>query len=273
MKELSGKVAVITGGASGIGRGLATACRDAGMTVVIVDIERAPLDATAAELGVHGEQVDVTDAAAVVALAGRVQDRFGTCHLLCNNAGVGGGGRVDELTLNDWKWVIDVNLWGVVHGIHGFLPMMLANPDGGHIVNTASMAGLLPLPGAAPYAASKYAVVGLSETMREELAGSNLSVSVLCPGFVRTNIFTSQRNRPDALRNTDKKSQTARDANDHMIRLVEEQALDPLVVADAVLRAVQDDQFWVITHPDLVDIVQDRRQELFALGTAAASGK
>ncbi len=261
MRDLQGKVAVITGGASGIGRAMAEAFRDSGMTVVIADVEAVALERTASELGVHHVQVDVTKEEQVAALAEEVRSRFGTCHLLCNNAGVGGGGMLHELSLRDWKWVINVNLWGVVHGLQSFLPMLLGNPDGGHVVNTASMAGLSPLPGAAPYAATKYAVVGISETMREELRDSQVGVSVLCPGFVKTNIFTSQRNRPEELRNERKKT-SARVANEDMIRLVNETAIDPRDVAAKVLAAVENDEFWIITHPDLLDPYRLRNREL-----------
>jgi NADP-dependent 3-hydroxy acid dehydrogenase YdfG len=261
MKELGGKVAVVTGGASGIGRAMAEAFRAAGMQVVIADVEEAPLQSTARELGVYAHRVDVTNAEAMEGLAADVRSRFGTCHLLCNNAGVGGGGRLEELTLKDWKWVIDVNLWGVVHGLQAFLPMLLANPDGGHVVNTASMAGLSPLPGAAPYSATKYAVVGISETMRAELEGTEVGVSVLCPGFVRTNIFASQRNRPTELRNTEKK-RAARAANDEMIRMVEQTAIDPRSVAAMVLDAVREGRFWIFTHPELLEPYRQRNREL-----------
>lgn len=261
MNELSGKVAVVTGGASGIGKAIAVACRDAGMIVVIADVEESVLRDAAGELGVHGVTVDVTKEEQVNALAAEVRERFGTCHVLFNNAGVGGGGRLEELTMRDWKWVIDVNLWGVVHCIQAFLPMLLANPDGGHIVNTASMAGLSPLPGAAPYAATKYAVVGISETMREEFRGTSVGVSVLCPGFVNTNIFWSQRNRPAELRNEQKKS-AARGANEDMIKMVRETAIEPAAVADKVLHAVRNDEFWIITHPELLEPYRQRNREL-----------
>lgn len=261
MQDLKGRVAVVTGGASGIGRALAAACRDAGMSVVIADVEEGALRSTASELGVHGVRVDVTDEAQVNALATEVRERLGTCHVLFNNAGVGGGGRLEELTMRDWKWVIDVNLWGVIHGIQAFLPMMLGNADGGHIVNTASMAGLSPLPGAAPYAATKYAVVGISETMREEFRGTRVGVSVLCPGFVNTNIFWSQRNRPAELRNEQKKS-AARGANDEMIKMVRETAIEPAVVAEKVLDAIRNDEFWIITHPELLEPYRQRNREL-----------
>jgi NAD(P)-dependent dehydrogenase (short-subunit alcohol dehydrogenase family) len=265
MDVLRDRVAVVTGGASGIGRALAAAFRDAGMQVVIADVETGPLQTTASELGVTPYRVDVARAEDMAALAAFVRERFGTCHVLCNNAGVGGGGLVKDLTLKDWKWVIDVNLWGVVHGVHEFLPMLLANPDGGHIVNTASMAGLFPLPGAAPYAATKYAVVGISETLREELAGTGVGVSVLCPGFVRTNIFASQRNRPEELRN-ETRNPSARQANDDIARQYADSMMEPSRVAAHVVAAVREGRFWIITHPELLEQVRHRRDELLAAG-------
>ena len=261
MKDVRGKVAVVTGGASGIGRAMAEAFTAAGMRVVIADVEAAALERTATELGVRGVRVDVTKPEDLESLAQAVKDEFGTCHVLCNNAGVGGGGLLQELTMRDWKWVIDVNLWGVIHGLQSFLPLLLGNADGGHVVNTASMAGLSPLPGAAPYSASKYAVVGISETMREEFRGTGVGVSVLCPGFVKTNIFSSQRNRPQELRNETKKT-AARTANEDMIRLVNETAIDPAEVASKVLHAIVNDEFWIFTHPDLLEPYRQRNREL-----------
>lgn len=261
MQDVRGKVAVVTGGASGIGRAMAEAFTAAGMRVVIADVEATALERTATELGVRGVRVDVTKPENLESLAQTVKDEFGTCHVLCNNAGVGGGGLLQELTMRDWKWVIDVNLWGVIYGLQSFLPMLLGNPDGGHVVNTASMAGLSPLPGAAPYSASKYAVVGISETMREEFRGTGVGVSVLCPGFVKTNIFSSQRNRPQELRNETKKT-AARTANEDMIRLVNETAIDPAEVASKVLHAIVNDEFWIFTHPDLLEPYRQRNREL-----------
>src|SRR5262249_55645901 len=137
MEDVRGKVAVVTGGASGIGRAMATRFAAEGMNVVIADIEEGPLQATSDELGVYGVRTDVTDAASVAALADATLERFGAVHVVCNNAGVGGGGLIKDLTLKDWQWVINVSLWGVIHGVHTFLPHLLQNPDGGHIVNTA----------------------------------------------------------------------------------------------------------------------------------------
>jgi NAD(P)-dependent dehydrogenase (short-subunit alcohol dehydrogenase family) len=263
MDGTEGKVAVVTGGASGIGKAMARRFAAAGMHVVIADIEQGALDATAAELGVVGVRTDVADADSVAALAASVVDRFGTAHVLCNNAGVGGGGVIARATLKDWKWVIDVNLWGVIHGIHHFLPLMLANDDGGHLVNTASMAGLSSWPGIGPYNATKYAVVGISETLAIELADTKVGVSVLCPGLVETNIFTSQRNRPTELRN-DRPNLAARSVNSTIRTSA---GLDPAVVADQVLAAIEAGEFWIITHPELLAAVDERHRRLMASGS------
>ena len=259
MEHLAGKTAVVTGGGSGIGKALAAAFVDAGMKVVIADIEAAPLEAAADELGVLGVRTDVADADSVAALADATLDRFGAVHVVCNNAGVGGGGRIRDLTLNDWKWVIDVNLWGVIHGLHSFLPHLLANEDGGHVVNTASVAGLVAGPGIGAYNAAKSGVVAISETLAAELAaeGSRVGVSVLCPGFVRTNIASSQRNRPDALRNPEKKTD-ARSANREIIESMLATGIEPSAVADRVVDAIRTDRFWVLTHPEYVGAVVDR---------------
>lgn len=258
MQELRGRVAVVTGGASGIGRAMAERFVAEGMQVVIADVEEGPLTATASELGVVPVLTDVADAASVAALAATMVERFGTVHLLCNNAGVGGGGLIAGATLNDWKWVLDVNLWGVIHGLHSFLPILLANPEGGHVVNTASMAGLSPWPGIGPYNASKYAVVGISETLAIELEGTGVGVSVLCPGVVDTNIFQSQRNRPAALRNP-ARNPGARAAN---ARVTEQTGIEPGVVADRVVDAVRDGRFWIVTHPELLAEVERRHRGL-----------
>jgi NAD(P)-dependent dehydrogenase (short-subunit alcohol dehydrogenase family) len=258
MEQLAGKVAVVTGGASGIGRAMAQRFRDEGMTVVIADIEQGALDVTAAELGVDAVRTDVSDADSVAALADAVVARHGAVHLLCNNAGVGGGGRIANQTLKDWEWVIGVNLWGVIHGLHAFLPLLLANDDGGHVVNTASMAGLAAFPGIGVYNATKYAVVGISETLAIELEGTNVGVSVLCPGVVNTNIFTSQRNRPDHLRNP-RRNAEARQFN---AGLAVQTGIDAAEVADKVVAAVRANELWIITHPELLEAVEQRHERL-----------
>ncbi len=198
LPDLAGKIAVVTGGASGIGSGIATQLAAEGARVVIADIQRDALEATAAELGVVGIQTDVSDAASVENLAREAVEMYGTVHVVCNNAGIGPLAPVKDLTLDDWRWMLGVNLWGVIHGVHTFLPILSANPDGGHIVNTASMAGLVAHARLGAYSTAKYGVVALTEVLAEELAAdeSRVGVSVLCPGTVHTNIGTSSRNRP-----------------------------------------------------------------------------
>jgi len=268
MLALTGKVAVVTGGASGIGRAMAEAFGAAGMHVVIADVEGPVLAATAKEIGAVGVVTDVSDPAAVAHLAEEVVGRFGAVHLLCNNAGVGGGGFIEDLTLADWQWVLGVNLMGVIHGIDAFLPHLVASGDG-HVVNTASLAGLVAAPGMAPYCASKFAVVAISESLRMEMAvrGHAVGVSVLCPGWVRTNIFSSQRNRPESLRVEGRGPlEDARERNDEIRRIVDEQAIDPGEVAAEVLDAVLTERFWVLTHPHLLDAVEARHVGLMDQG-------
>lgn len=268
MDDVRGKVAVVTGGASGIGRGMATRFKAEGMHVVIADIEDGPLAAAAAEIGGFGVRTDVTDADSVAALAAATIERFGAVHVVCNNAGVGGGGLIKDLTLKDWRWVIDVSLWGVIHGIHSFLPHLLQNADGGHIVNTASVAGLMAGPGIGPYNAAKYGVVAISETLAAELAAeqSQVGVSVLCPGYVKTNIFTSQRNRPAALRNERPKT-AARGANQQIADELQAQGLDPAVVAGMVFDAIRSGQLFILTHPEFVPAIVARTARIEASAT------
>jgi NAD(P)-dependent dehydrogenase (short-subunit alcohol dehydrogenase family) len=270
MDHLEGKVAVVTGGASGIGRAMAERFAAEGMHVVIADIEKPALDATAADLGVVGIVTDVSDAGSVQALADEVVTRFGAVHLIANNAGVGGGGRIRECSLDDWNWVLGVNLWGVVHGVHAFLPLLLANPDGGHIVNTASMAGHMAPPGLGPYATSKYAVVALSEALAAELEedGAPVHVSVVCPGLVRTNIFTSQRNRPAGLGPAPERPQFSDEAR----ATIDAASIEPAVVADAVVDAVRHDRLWVFTHPDLMVTIENRLQRIVTAGRGGDAG-
>jgi len=263
MHDLQGKVAVVTGGASGIGRALAARFRDAGMQVAIADVEAGALEATAQELGVLGVVCDVADHASVTSLRDTVVSSFGGVHLLCNNAGVGGGGAIADTTMNDWRWVLGVNLWGVIHGLDAFLPLLVEQGEG-HVVNTASIAGLTAPAGIGPYNASKYAVVAISETLRGELSGSGVGVSVLCPGYVRTNIFTSQRNRPQRLRNEQTKV-AARVMNAGIIDTAMREGMAPEAVADKVHDAVVHDQFWVITHPEMLDGYAARSDEILAL--------
>jgi NAD(P)-dependent dehydrogenase (short-subunit alcohol dehydrogenase family) len=201
LPDLRGKVAVVTGGASGIGMGIARQLIAEGMQVVIGDIEAGPLRKTADDLGAVGIPTDVSELESVRALARSAAERFGTVHVLCNNAGVGPLAAIADLTMADWHWIIGVNLYGVIHGVQTFLPILQANEDGGHIVNTASMAGLVAPPRLGAYSVTKFGVVALTEVLAAELAqaGSKVGASVLCPGVVRTNIGTSSRNRPARL--------------------------------------------------------------------------
>ena len=207
MKEFKGKVAVITGAASGIGRGIAERCAQESMKVVLADVEKNALAQTAAEMHATGATVlavltDVSKASDVEVLAQKTLDAFGAIHVVCNNAGVDAIGSSWESMLNDWQWVMGVNLWGVIHGVRVFVPIMLAQDTEGHIVNTASIAGLLPYhPLSASYHVTKHGVVALSEQLYHELAqrGAKVKVSVLCPGGVSTRIMDAERNRPTAL--------------------------------------------------------------------------
>ena len=260
LADLNGKVAVVTGGASGIGKGIARQLKAEGSQVIIADIEEGALHKAAAELGATPVLTDVSDAASVDALAKEALNAFGAVHIVCNNAGIGPMAPVAELTLDDWKWMLGVNLWGVIHGIHTFLPILKANPDGGHIVNTASMAGLDAPPNLGAYATCKFGVVGLTEVLAQELAAENskVGVSVLCPGTVRTNIGRSSRNRPAHL--TDVGFQ------DIDIELDDNPAyrwIGPDDAGAVVVRAIQNGYLYALTHPDWYDRVA-RRHHLIA---------
>ena len=204
MLELRGKVAVVTGGGSGIGAALARAFASQEMDVVVADVDVAGAEKVAADVRAVGRRAlavptDVSKLASVEALAERTWDELGGCHVLCNNAGVMVIGALESRSIEDWEWVLGVNLWGVIHGVQAFVPRMLAQPGEKHIVNTGSTAGLMPTPGVGVYATAKYAVVGLSEHLRLDLARHAIGVSVLCPGGVQTQILRSERNRPREL--------------------------------------------------------------------------
>ena len=273
MENVHGKVAVITGGASGIGLALARRFGADGMRLVLADVEVDALAAAAADLRGDGIEVltqvtDVSDGDQVDALGEAALEAFGAVHLVCNNAGVGGGGQTDQLTAADWEWVLGVNLWGVIHGMRVFLPMLLAQNEG-HIVNTASMAGLIAGPFMGPYNASKFAVVAISETTRSELTmlGSNVGISVLCPLWVRTRIHDAARNRPEALRNEPSGEADGREAViSGVIAGLIEQGLSPDAVAGQVAEAVAADQFYVLTHEGSAELVRARMEAIVAGG-------
>jgi NAD(P)-dependent dehydrogenase (short-subunit alcohol dehydrogenase family) len=258
VKVLAGRVAVVTGAASGIGLGLVERFVAEGMKVVMADIERPALERESQRLASSGADVlavptDSSILGDIEALRDATLEHFGGVHLLCNNAGVGSRGLpVSELPLRDFEWVLGVNLWGVIHGLHTFLPHLLVE-DEAHIVNTASVSGLYHLPRMGPYNASKAAVVALSETLKFELDadGSPVGVSVLCPSWVRTNISAAVRNLPERLAYQLTTEQAAEMAEYKAKRKVQQNtALEPSDVAAQVVDAIQSNRFYVITHPE-----------------------
>jgi NAD(P)-dependent dehydrogenase (short-subunit alcohol dehydrogenase family) len=273
MRDFAGKVAVVTGGASGIGLGLATRFAQEGMKVVLADVEGPALDAAVADLrrqehDVTGVLTDVSKRVSVEALAEQALKTYGKVHVLCNNAGVGGGSgrRIWEATLNDWEWTMGVNLWGVIHGIRTFLPIMLDQGEEGHVVNTASMAGLTP--GSRIYGVTKHAVVALSEALYEDLrrAEATVHVSVLCPGVVNTRIMYSARNRPLELQNEPGRPATPDELarSERIAKLAQESGMAPAQLADIVVEAIRTEQFWILTHDDYDDIVRTRMEDILA---------
>jgi NAD(P)-dependent dehydrogenase (short-subunit alcohol dehydrogenase family) len=264
MKDFNGKTAVVTGAASGIGLATARAFAREGMRVVIADVEEPALAKAEVELAGAGGEVlavvtDVSKWDEVQRLAERSIDRFGQVHVLHNNAGVVLGGPVEELSLADWEWVLGVDLWGVIYGVKAFLPLIKEAGEG-HIINTSSTAGFYSTASVAPYNVAKHGLVALTETLQRELtaARSPIGASVLCPGMISTRILDSERNRHDA------------GAEDHVVSELEKSfkkaaavglkntGLDPAEVADRVVEAVRDQRFWILTHPDWIDVLRER---------------
>jgi len=270
MEELSGKVAVVTGAASGIGLALVQAFVAEGMKVVMADIEAEALEKAAAEMP-EGTEVltvvcDVSDAAQVDALRDATVERFGTAHIVCNNAGVSAGGPVWLATEEEWDWVLGVNLRGVISGIRAFTPLLIEQGEG-HIVNTASMAGLVSAPYMAVYNVSKHGVVTLSETLHADLqlvGAAGVGVSVLCPGWVRTRIHEAGRNRPEGSASgvIEPMDETLRE----FIASVIAAGLDPTDVAAMVVHAIKTDRFYILTHEDWAHFVSDRTDRIVAGG-------
>jgi len=255
MREFAGKVAVVTGGASSIGLGMATKFAANGMKLVLADIEVPALEKAAADFESRGVEVlavptDVGDESAMDALAARTFERFGAVHVVCNNAGVGAGGPMWELTRKDWEWAMRPNLWGVIHGVRVFAKH-LVEQDEGHVVNTASLAGMISVPGMGPYNVTKHAVVTLSETLYGELQAmeSKVGVSVLCPGFVNTRIFESDRNRPQDLQNESEPVMTDEAvARREMAAEFMKTAMPTSQVADLVFDAIEQQKLYILTH-------------------------
>jgi NAD(P)-dependent dehydrogenase (short-subunit alcohol dehydrogenase family) len=266
MKSFRDRVAVVTGGASGIGRALAERFAAEGMKIVLADVEEGALTATAGEMSAAGAdvlpvRVDVSRPEEIEALADRAYGKFGAVHVLCNNAGVSSGGLSWEVGADEWEWVLGVNLWGVVHGVRTFVPRMLAGGDEGHIVNTASVAGLVTSPGMGPYCVTKFGVVALSETLHHEFAtiGAKLRVSVLCPAWVNTRIVDADRNKPADV-GLDRPPNPMFESLRELARGLTASGLAPARVADLVLAAIRDEQFMIFTHPDFTPLVRERME-------------
>ena len=264
MEELSGKVAVVTGAASGIGLAMVRSFVDDGMKVVMADIEADALEQAVAGLPDGAEALtvvcDVSDGEQVDALRDAAVDRFGTVHIVCNNAGVAGGGPIWAQTRADWDWVLGVNLFGVINGITSFTPLLIEQGEG-HIVNTASMAGMISMPWGGTYNVSKHGVVTLSETLWADLqlaGATGVGVSVLCPGWVQTRIAESGRNRPvEPGAAPVERSEEELATMAHVGNLVAE-GLNPKQVAELVVDSVRTGRFYIFTHPTWMPLISDR---------------
>ena len=266
MKDLNGKVAFITGGGSGIGLGIATCAAEAGMKVVIADVRADHLEQGLAKLraagaDAHGMLVDVADAAAVENAAKETIKLFGKVHLVCNNAGISFFGPMDVATMDDWRWVMGVNVDGVINGIQAFMPRLKAHGEGGHIVNTASMAGLLVGPGMGLYSASKFAVVGLTTSLRYDPAPHGIGVSVLCPGFVRSNIHEAVKSRPKNLAAT---GYPVTEADMKRLEGVLSVGMDPVEVGAHVIAGVRENRQYIFPHAEFRDELRAVADEILA---------
>ncbi|HKD21179.1 MAG TPA: SDR family NAD(P)-dependent oxidoreductase [Rhizomicrobium sp.] len=276
MKDFRGKTAFVTGGGSGIGYGMARAFGRAGMNVVIADIEDKVAHKAAEML--QRDQIKAVPVHCDVALRGELQRAaleavaaFGKIHIVCNNAGVGGGGEFGTVGERDWDWIIDVNLKGVIYGAETFVPLIKSHGEGGHIINTASMAGLVSPPRMEPYSATKYAVVAMSEGWQLQLAPFGIGVSVLCPGFVRTRIHESSRTRQERY-GVHREASTGDNERRAETAKAIESGLDPLIVGERVLEAVKAGELYIFTHPEMREFVETRFKAIDdAFGRAAHS--
>lgn len=269
MEHFQDKVAVITGAASGFGRAFARKGAQLGMKLVLADIDGEALSDVVEALAATGADViglptDVSNGADVEALARRALDAYGKVHLLFNNAGVGASGFIWEMSANDWSWVFGVNVMGVAHGVRVFTPIMLRQDEPAHIVNTASVAGLISPPSMGVYNASKHAVVSLTETLYHDLrrVGAKVSCSVLCPAFVPTAIAEAERARPACWRNESSPSASQLLATRELRKAVRAGRLSATDIAEAAYDAVRADRFYVVTHPSIMASVHARHEDI-----------
>lgn len=266
MDVFKNKVAFITGGASGIGLGLAKTFTAAGMNVIIADIRQDYLDLALSSFDdksrIHALQLDVVDREAMQSAAQEAVKIFGKVHILCNNAGINLFGPIQDATYEDWDWMLRVNLGGAINGVQTFLPLIRSHGEGGHIVNTASMSGLFTAGGVGVYTTSKFAVVGLSEALRVDLEPEKIGVSVLCPGFVNSKIYECGQTRPEKL----SKSGYSMDSErlERLKLIHDEIGMDPMDVGSKVLDAIKRNSLYIITHPEFRDEILRRNQALLA---------
>ncbi|MEM7091905.1 MAG: SDR family NAD(P)-dependent oxidoreductase [Actinomycetota bacterium] len=273
MYDVEGKTAVITGGASGMGRAMAWSFAGAGMSITLADIDQERLDGVVADLRAAGHQAigvrtDVRRESEIQALADAALDEFGSVHVVCNNAGIGIGGAADEMSLDDWAWTLDVDLWSVIHGVRTFLPILKEQGEG-HITATSSMAGLVCGPVLGAYHVAKHGVVALMDTVRVELkmADSDVRASVLCPGPIDTDIVHSSARHRDDDATASMTEQATKLEDRFMTNLAGELAkgMDPAEVGDLMLDAIRNERFWVLTHPDdFIPVVERRLDQIKA---------
>ena len=269
MKELKGKVAAVTGAASGLGRSMALAFAAEGMDLALADVDEVSLSSVQDEVLAKGVRaitlkVDVADAQQIETFRDQTLTRLGGVHVVCNNAGVSPLGAVWENSTADWQWILGVNLWGVIHGVRAFTPHLIAQNEG-HIVNTASVSGLISPPGSGAYNVTKHGVVALSETLHHDLRerNSRVGVSVLCPAYVPTGIVDSERNRPKGLGASEKSPETL--AREAMLRkAVKSGKVSADQVAQAVLAAIREERFYILTHPRIKGAIQARMEDILS---------
>jgi NAD(P)-dependent dehydrogenase (short-subunit alcohol dehydrogenase family) len=266
MKILKNKVAAVTGAASGLGRAMALAFADEGMHVALADVDETSLAPVEDEVRAKGVKalsfkVDVSRAADIDAFLEGIVLNFGTAHVVCNNAGVSPLGAVWENSVGEWDWILGVNLWGVIHGVRAFAPRLIAQGEG-HIVNTASVAGIINPPGSGAYNVTKHAVVALSETLHHDLRerGSAVGVSVLCPAYVPTGIADSERNRPSGVEARKSKETLARETM--LKKAVASGRLSAADVAQAVVAAIKEERFYILTHPRIKGAIRARMEDI-----------